>query len=306
MKRLNRVLVLCVLFVVCSVCEAGPQVLVDGITVGSAYPNLAYGVLTFAKLGELPEGVLLKAGSVKMTIEDVQRSIGAQPAQFHEELNKNAFFVLEQESGGKLLLSEAKKGIKSGNGKADSAVINDYIAGLTQNVTVSDEDIQRFYKENETMFCYTPFEKVKEQIRQYVLAEKKQQVVTEHIKTIGQRMDIVVCPGWVKEQAVQAKDNALGRAVGNGKVTLAVFGAASCCGPDKMVPVLDSLNKKYAQKLNVIYLDARKEQILAARYAVHSVPTQVFWDKSGSEFFRHSGFFSEKEIADKLTAVGIQ
>ncbi|MEE9371136.1 MAG: thioredoxin family protein, partial [Sedimentisphaerales bacterium] len=140
----------------------------------------------------------------------------------------------------------------------------------------------------------------------YVLQEKKQRLVTEHRRTLGQRVDIIVSAAWVKQQAALAKDNPLDKVRSNGKPTLVVFSAASCCGPDKMLPVLDSLKSKYAKTVNIMYLEARKEQILASRYNVYSIPTQIFFDKAGKEVFRHTGFFSKDQISKKLVEMGVK
>jgi thioredoxin-related protein len=51
---------------------------------------------------------------------------------------------------------------------------------------------------------------------------------------------------------------------------------------------------------------AKQEQILAARYQVRSIPTQVFFDKTGQEVYRHVGFFSVEDIEKQLLRIGIQ
>ncbi|MBN2455779.1 MAG: thioredoxin family protein [Sedimentisphaerales bacterium] len=116
----------------------------------------------------------------------------------------------------------------------------------------------------------------------------------------------MVFAAWVKQQAGLAKDNPLDKVRDNGKPTLAVFSAASCCGADKMLPVLDSLKSQYAKTVNITYLEARKEQILASRYNVYSIPTQIFFDKAGKEVFRHTGFFSKDQISKKLVEMGVK
>jgi len=310
-KTINHILS----FVVVSFFVAGPlgaeeKSNADLQIVDKVYPNLASGVLTFAKLGELPDGVLMRADNVEIGMADVNNFIANQPKQFHLELRKNAFFALEQQASSKLLLQLAKNNLvntaeKSG-GKQDTDIIKDYMNRLTEKVTVSEDDIVRFYKENESIFCRTPFEKVKDRLRPYVLQEKKQRQATEHVRTMGQRISIVVSARWAKEQAVLAKDNPLNKARENGKPTLAIFSAASCCGPDRMLPVLKSLRKKYAETLNIIYLEARKEQILAARYNIQSIPTQIFYDKTGKEFFRHVGLFPQEEFEKKLLQIGLK
>ena len=188
----------------------------------------------------------------------------------------------------------------------DRELIGKYIDRLTQEVKVTEQDINLFYKENEAAFCGTPLEKVKTQIGPYVLKEKKQRLVSEHLRTLGKRMDIVVSARWAKEQALLAADNAVDKARGSGKPTLAIFSAASCCGPDKMLPMLKPLGAKFGEKLNIVYVEAKKQQILTARYDINSIPTQILYDKTGKEIFRHSGFFSEADIEKKLADIGVK
>ena len=279
-------------------------------TVDQFYPNLAAGVLTYAKVKTLPEGILLKSEDVEISAKDIDSAISSQPEQFRVELKKNAFFVLEQEATGKLLRKIAKQelGTEYANISlmSDNQFQNIFFGTITKDVTVSEQDIETFYKENESIFCNTPLSSVRKQIESYVLQDKKQQLVDRYIQTLGQKMEILVSDAWTKQQAETAKDNPLDKARANGKVTLAVFSAASCCGPDKMLPVINTIRAKYNDKVNIVYLEPRQEQILAARYNVRSIPTQIFYSGSGKEVFRHSGFFSQEDIEKKLTEMGVK
>jgi len=279
-------------------------------TVEQIYPNLAAGVLTYAKIGTLPEGVLFKAEGLEITQKDIDQSITKQPEQFQTELKKSAFFVLEQEATGKLLkkvtaqqLSKEGKDVKS---MGENQLLQAFIEELTKDVKVTDKDVETFYKENESVFCGTPLKSVRKQIESYVLQDKKRRFVDEYIKTLGQKVEIQVSDIWVKQQAQLAKDNPLDKARAAGKVILAVFSAKSCCGPDKMVPIIDSIKKKYNDTISVVYIEPRKQQTLAARYGIRAIPTQIFYDSKGREFFRHSGFYSEKDILEKLNQLGIK
>jgi len=279
-------------------------------TVEQLYPNLAAGVLTYAKVSVLPEGILLKSEGIEISSSGIDKSISGQPEQFQSELKKNAFFVLEQEATGKILkkvaaqkLSENGKDVNSTN---ENQLLQTFFEELTKDVKVTDKDIETFYKENESVFCGTPLKSVRTQIESYVLQDMKQRFVDQYIQTLGQKLEIVVSDSWTKQQAVIAKDNPLDKARATGKPTLAIFSAASCCGPDKMIPIRDELLKKYDTKINIVYVEPRKEQILAARYGIRSIPTQVFYDNTGREFFRHSGFYSEKDITNKLSQMGVQ
>jgi thiol-disulfide isomerase/thioredoxin len=279
-------------------------------TVHQCYPNLASGVLTYAKVQTLPEGVLLKTEALEVTDKDIEQAIAQQPEPLRADLKKNSFFVLEQEAGRKLLkmvaVRELAKDSKDANSIDDNQLFRTFLEKLTKDVKVQDGDIETFYKENESMFCDTPLESVREYIESYVLNDKKQRFIDQYVRTLGQKIDITVSDSWTKQQARSAKDNPLDKARDAGKPTLAIFSAAGCCGPDKMLPVKDALLKQYDTKISILYIEPSKEPILAARYAVRSIPTQVLYDSKGKEYFRHSGFFSEKDIAGKLTEMGVR
>jgi thioredoxin 1 len=74
-----------------------------------------------------------------------------------------------------------------------------------------------------------------------------------------------------------------------------------------MQPVMDSIEEKYAGKVRVVFHDVWTEEgkPYGQKYNVRAIPTQVFLDKNGNEFFRHTGFLSEKSIVDLLTEHGI-
>ena len=279
-------------------------------TVEQLYPNLAAGLLTYAKVSILPDGVLMKTDGIEITQKDIDQTVAQQPEQLRDELKKNAFFVLEQEATGMLLLKIAKDELSKQNkditAMPDNKLINVFFENLVKDINVTNQDIETFYKENESVFCGTPLDKVRKQIESYVLQDKQQRFVDQYIQTLGQKVEILVSDSWTKQQAQVAKDNPLDTSRASGKPTLAIFSASSCCGPDKMIPVRDALLKKYDTKINIVYIEPRQEQILAARYGIRSIPTQVFYNNNGKEFFRHSGFFSEKDVTDKLSEMGVK
>jgi thioredoxin 1 len=185
-------------------------------------------------------------------------------------------------------------------------MIKTFFEDLTRDINVAAGDIETFYKENESVFCGTPLGKVRKQIETYVLQDKQQRFVDGYIKTIGQQIDIQVSETWTNAQSRIAKGNPLDKARTTGKPTLAVFSAKSCCGPDKMLPVINTVQEKCGDKINIVYVEPQKEQILSARYGIRSIPAQIFYDAAGKEFFRHNGFFSDKDIFAKLNDIGVK
>jgi len=58
----------------------------------------------------------------------------------------------------------------------------------------------------------------------------------------------------------------------------------------------------------VIFYDVwtEEQQPYAQKYGIRLIPTQVFLDKDGKEFFRHEGFFPEDEIHKLLQGKGVK
>lgn len=103
----------------------------------------------------------------------------------------------------------------------------------------------------------------------------------------------------VGESAAGIND-ALARAKAEGKVVMLELGSVGCIPCEQMRPVMARLSKEYAGKLEVIFIDVKKDTATARKYGVYAIPTQVFLDKGGKEFSRHLGFFSYEDIKSKV------
>ena len=88
-------------------------------------------------------------------------------------------------------------------------------------------------------------------------------------------------------------------------VTMLDLGAKSCIPCKMMIPVMDAVEKEYAGKAAVIFIDVWENPDQSKKYGLRTIPTQIFYDKQGKEVFRHEGFFDKKsisEVLDKLLA----
>ena len=274
-------------------------------TVGGQYPHLASGSLVHAELAELPGGVLLRAGDMVITQKDIDVEIAKAPADIREQLRKNAFFLLEQLATQKLLVQEARQA--GGNlARDERALLQSYFQTLVKGAQVSDWEIAEFYEKNSDLVGQATLERVKEQIRQYLLQQKQQHIVEQHVQTIARRTPVAVSDGWVKTQAALARDNPVDNARASGKPTFANFGAKGCVPCDMMEPIREALRKKYEGKLNVVFVHVHNDQILASRYGVQGIPLLVFFDAQGNEVFRHTGYFSQENIEEKLAELGLK
>lgn len=82
------------------------------------------------------------------------------------------------------------------------------------------------------------------------------------------------------------------------KITFIELGSVNCIPCKMMQPVMKAIEEKYGKQVQVIFYDVwtEEQQQYAQQYNIRVIPTQVFLDESGKEFFRHEGFFPEEEI----------
>jgi thioredoxin 1 len=96
------------------------------------------------------------------------------------------------------------------------------------------------------------------------------------------------------------------KALTNGKPTIAEFGRGTCIPCKQMKPVLEDLAYIYENKLNVSIVSVDYYRDLTNFYKVMAIPTQIGFDSSGKEIFRHVGFWPKEDIIAKLTKMGIE
>lgn len=88
--------------------------------------------------------------------------------------------------------------------------------------------------------------------------------------------------------------------INESKPTLVDF-FATWCGPCRMQgPVLEDVKNRVGDKANVIKIDIDKNQELAARYNVRSVPTLILF-KGGEAVWRAVGVQSADVLMAKLS-----
>jgi thioredoxin 1 len=106
----------------------------------------------------------------------------------------------------------------------------------------------------------------------------------------------------------RVKTAAISPDTANYKVTFIELGSVKCIPCKEMQPVMRSIEKKYGSQVKVIFHDvwtaAGKEA--AKQFVFDVIPTQIFLDKSGKEYFRHEGFFPEKELVRVLQQKGVR
>ncbi len=100
-------------------------------------------------------------------------------------------------------------------------------------------------------------------------------------------------------------DNMLTQAKKDGKMVMLELGSVGCIPCEQMKPVMEKLRTTYKDRLEVIFVDVRRDNETGRRFRAHMIPTQVFLDKDGKEFHRHMGFYSFEEITPVLKQAGL-
>lgn len=92
------------------------------------------------------------------------------------------------------------------------------------------------------------------------------------------------------------------------KVTFVELGSVRCIPCQQMQPVMKSVEQKYGKDVKVVFHDVWTEAgaPYAKQYGIEAIPTQVFLDENGKEFFRHVGFFPEEELVKVLQEKGVK
>ena len=83
------------------------------------------------------------------------------------------------------------------------------------------------------------------------------------------------------------------------------LGSVTCIPCKAMAPILEELRKEHAGRLRVEFIDVNEDRGAAIAHEIRVIPTQIFFDASGKEVFRHEGFFAKKDILAKWRELGI-
>ncbi len=83
------------------------------------------------------------------------------------------------------------------------------------------------------------------------------------------------------------------------------LGAKKCIPCKQMIPVLGALTSEYAGRLEVVFIDVWENRAAGKEYGIRLIPTQIFYDASGKELFRHEGYWSKEAILAKFEELGV-
>jgi len=92
------------------------------------------------------------------------------------------------------------------------------------------------------------------------------------------------------------------------KVTFIELGSVNCIPCKMMQPIMEEIENEYGEQVKVVFYDVWKpeQKKYGQQYKVRVIPTQVFLDENGAEYFRHEGFFPKEELIKILKQKGVE
>ena len=96
------------------------------------------------------------------------------------------------------------------------------------------------------------------------------------------------------------------KTTGSNLPVLLELGSHKCPPCRRMTPILNELRSEYSGKFQIKYIDVWQDRAAGAKYGVRAIPTQIFYDSSGREVFRHVGFFPKRDILTTWRKIGIK
>jgi len=94
----------------------------------------------------------------------------------------------------------------------------------------------------------------------------------------------------------------------NLKVTFIELGSKGCVPCDMMQPIMEVIKSEYPSQVMVVFHDVRTKDgyAYAQKYKIRVIPTQVFLDSEGNEYFRHEGFYPKEELLKVFHEQGVR
>jgi thioredoxin 1 len=112
-----------------------------------------------------------------------------------------------------------------------------------------------------------------------------------------------------KDESTAAKENAGDKkSAGEFKVTFVEIGSVNCIPCKMMKPIMNDIEKEYGDQVKIVFHDVwtSRGKADAQRHGIRVIPTQVFLDTAGNEYFRHEGFFPKEDLVKVLQMKGVR
>ncbi|KQC09555.1 MAG: hypothetical protein APR54_12705 [Candidatus Cloacimonas sp. SDB] len=254
--------------------------------------------------------VLAIVAGKEITEKELESEYEKLSSQYKDMFKNDKDLYLEQLIIKQLLVQQAsEKGYipadNSSQAQEDTG-IQQLIAELGSNIDVPEAEIEEFYQENQSQMQGAGYEQVKNDIRNYLVQQKQGELIEEYIDEIRQSADVVLNEDWIARQLAGKPINPLSEALQNGLPTVLDLGSDTCIPCQMMMPIFAELENELAGKANILLLQIDDYRDLANKYKVRVIPTQIFFDQNGQQYWRHEGFLAKEDIIKKLKETGAE
>ena len=247
---------------------------------------------------------------VEITESELQEEYKKLSPQYQDMFKNDKDLYLEQLIIKEILVQKAiEKGYikseKPSPSQQDSG-IQKLIDEMGKNIEISEAELEAFYQENQDQMKGASFDEMKNNIRNYLIQQKQNEKFENYIDDIRNDADVVLNEDWIAQQIASKPENPLNDALQNGLPTVLDLGSDSCIPCQMMMPIFDELKKELEGKANVILLQIADYRNLANEYKVRVIPTQIFFDQNGEQYWRHEGYLAKEDIIKKLKETGVK
>jgi len=90
------------------------------------------------------------------------------------------------------------------------------------------------------------------------------------------------------------------------KAAFLELGSDRCIPCRQMQPIMREIAAAFPEDVLVVFYDVWEDPAPARKYKIQLIPTQIFIDREGKEFFRHVGLYPKEEILKVLEKMGVR
>lgn len=262
---------------------------------------------------KLDKDVLAMVNHTKITEDYLKKRYEALSEEYKNAFKNDKESFLNQlikrellyQDGEKTVGEEELKNIKDAEERKD-VVIERLIKDITKLINIKEDEMKDFYNEHKSEMKGASYEEVKSVIENYLTEQMSNQIITGYVESLERKAHIVKNEEWIEKQEALKSQNPLDAALKSEKPTVLDLGAGTCIPCKMMKPIFAELEQEYKGKANIILLEISEYRDLANRYQVMVIPTQIFFDSDGNQYWQHEGFLAKDEIIKKLKELGVE
>ncbi|MDP2896690.1 MAG: thioredoxin domain-containing protein [bacterium] len=269
-----------------------------------------------------PSTILATVNNDGITLTGLQAEFDSLPEEVRIRYGSRKYEFLEDLIVQKIVLQEAKRlkveespsyeealaGHTAHEGHEREALLTALLkTQVLDRIEVTEEELRDYYdQQKKGGLPGGDFEAVKESLRSMLLQQKQYAAVDEYVANLKRGAAVTRNENWVRAQRSLSGDNPLDKALATDRPVVADFGRGTCIPCKMMKPILEDLAKEYRGKAEILIIQIDEYAFLTRRCGIRVIPTQIFYDSSANEVYRHEGFMPKEDIREQLAKLGVK